>query len=149
MPGRTVHVAVGAAAGLIAASYCARNTSHDDLLLEMIGGVVGGVIGGALPDLLEPALTPRHRQAAHSILAGGGLMLVPLAEIQASCRISAERSSSRAARMLPGSPEWHQAEANAYLWRLLSGVVAGLIAGYASHLTLDAATPSGLPLLVR
>lgn len=32
---------------------------------------------------------------------------------------------------------------------LISGVLPGLFAGYASHLALDLTTPSGLPLLVR
>jgi hypothetical protein len=34
-------------------------------------------------------------------------------------------------------------------WRLLAGFAAGFIGGYISHLTLDALTPRGLPLLSR
>lgn len=40
---------------------------------------------------------------------------------------------------------WHTILAS--LWQMAAGALAGALAGYLSHLALDATTPKGLPLV--
>jgi membrane-bound metal-dependent hydrolase YbcI (DUF457 family) len=147
MPNYATHARVGAAAGGLAAAYRARTAPTEQMLAETLGGLLGGWFGGALPDMLEPARDPNHRKAAHSVAAGGALTLARIAEWQATCRASAEGAAKRAATHPLGSPERSRAEIDVLLWRLVAGALVGLVAGYASHLLLDANTPRGLPLV--
>jgi hypothetical protein len=117
------------------------------MLAEVLGGLLGGWVGGVLPDVLEPAVDPNHRKAAHSVAAGGVLTLARLAEWQAACRSAAEAAGHRAIMHPLGSPERSRAEWDVLLWRLVAGALVGLVAGYASHLVLDAGTPRSIPLV--
>ena len=77
-----------------------------------------GQHGGALPDVIEPALSPRHRSTAHSwatlgLLASGGVFVLQ-----------------------------HE---TMHPWLKVGLLAAG--AGYAMHLISDAETPMGLPLV--
>ena len=145
MPNRATHARVGAATGAAVAAFRAREAPTPQMLTEVIGGLVGGWLGRVLPDVLEPATSPHHRQLAHSAVAGGALTLARVAEWQASCRASAT-AAQRALLHPPGSEDRSRTEWDVLFWRLLAGALVGLVAGYASHLVLDAGTPKGLPL---
>ncbi len=147
MPNRATHARVGAAVGTLAALYRARTVPADQLMAEVVGGLLGGCIGGVLPDVLEPATNPNHRNLAHSALAGGALMLARIAEWQAHCRAAADEATNRARLHPAGSAACSSAQREAMLWRLLAGALVGLVAGYVSHLVLDAGTAHGLPLV--
>ena len=147
MPNRRVHVRVGAVVGVAAAGYSAREAPGDQLLAEMFGGLIGGIVGGALPDVLEPALNAHHRQIAHSVAAGTALTLVRVSERHAQCRTAAAAAEARAASCEDGTDAQRHSEWAAFAWRFAAGALIGIVAGYASHLALDAATPRGLPLL--
>ena len=149
MPNRATHAQVGAAAGGICAALRVAGAPTTHQLAETIGGLIGGWVGGVLPDVLEPATTPNHRQAAHSVVAGGTLMLARLAEWQAGCRAAADGAARRALLLPLRSDERRRAETEALVWRFVAGALVGLVAGYASHLLLDATTARGLPFLVR
>jgi membrane-bound metal-dependent hydrolase YbcI (DUF457 family) len=121
-----------------------------DALAEVLGGVLGGGIGGRLPDWIEPASTPNHRGLFHGMTAAAGVAtvgLARLAELQAECRRRATLATQRAASSSPECPVRQQAEWEARAWRFVAGLLTGLIAGYLSHLILDAATPKGLPVV--
>ena len=113
-----------------AAAYRARTAPTDQLIAEAIGGLIGGWVGGVLPDILEPATSPNHRRVAHSAAAGGALALVRIAEWQASCRAAADAAVTRALAQPVGSPERESAEWDVLFWRLLAGILVGLVAGY-------------------
>jgi hypothetical protein len=147
MPNRATHARAGAAVGVGAAVYCAREAPTEQLLAEAVGGLLGGWLGGVMPDVLEPATSPNHRKLAHSAVAGGALTLARIAEWQASCRTAADAAASRATAHPLGTSERSRAEWEVLLWRLLAGALVGFVAGYASHLALDAGTARGLPLL--
>jgi membrane-bound metal-dependent hydrolase YbcI (DUF457 family) len=84
----------------------------------VFAGVVGAFAAG-LPDLLEPAITPRHRQICHSV-AFASLMVVTLKAIY----------------------DWNpQTEGQ----KLLRDVLLSIGVGYLSHLGADATTAAGLP----
>ena len=147
MPNRATHETVGAASGAALAFLRVGDAPSSHALAEVLGGALGGWMGGVLPDVLEPATTPNHRELAHSIAAGGTLTLARVAEWQASCRTEAKGCETRALAFPLGSDARRSAEWDALAWRFLAGLLAGLVAGYASHLVLDAGTAKGLPLL--
>jgi len=86
---------------------------------------------------------------AHAVVPAGGIGTLvgkKLGDAQSHCRRKAREAASLAAsadepvaRLL-----WLGIQA---FWNLAAGFVAGLIAGYGSHLLLDGFTPAGLPLL--
>ncbi len=147
MPKRVTHEIVGAASGAAFALFRVSDAPTSHALAEVLGGALGGWMGGALPDILEPATTPNHREVAHSVVAGGALTLARLAEWQATCRSEAKGCDARALTFALGSDARQRAEWDGLGWRFLAGLLAGFVAGYASHLMLDAVTPKGLPLL--
>jgi hypothetical protein len=147
MPRRSTHARAGVLAGAGIAAYRSRHATGNEQIAEAVGGALGGLLGGLLPDLLEPATTPNHRSVAHSAVAAGTLSLARLAEWQAECRTAAEAVVKRSLAHPLGSAERGSAEWDAMFWRLLAGFLVGLVAGYGSHVLLDAGTPRGLPFL--
>jgi membrane-bound metal-dependent hydrolase YbcI (DUF457 family) len=147
MPNFDTHAQAGVAVGAVAAAYRARSAPPDQMLAEILGGVLGGYLGGVLPDVLEPARDPNHRKLAHSVVAGGGLTLARVAEWQAACRAAGDVAAARVLQYPAGDSQRTRAQWDVLFWRLLAGALVGLVAGYASHLALDACTPRGLPLL--
>jgi membrane-bound metal-dependent hydrolase YbcI (DUF457 family) len=73
-------------------------------------------------DMLEPALSPDHRNVAHSFVAGSTL----LSFARHRCGVD--------------NCDWE--EFQKILW-------AAATTGYLSHLLADASTPRGLPLLCK
>ena len=149
MANRRAHSIAGAAAGGTAAFLLARDQGAPLHLVEALGGVIGGVVGGRLPDLIEPALHPGHRSVAHALVPAGlaGATVAPrLRRAQQPVRQWADRCRARrdAATGTLEQLLWWLVE---MACRLAAGAMAGVAAGYASHLLLDAGTPMGLPLL--
>lgn len=143
------HLVTGIATGAATAAYTAREQPGIDCIAELIGGALGGAIGGKLPDVLEPAIHSWHRSTAHSLATAATLGVTAarsISSLQDRCRTNALHHEALSERA-PGElvRVWHRFIA--FLWRLLSGVVAGLPAGYISHLALDACTPRCIPLL--
>jgi len=145
------HEVVGMAAGSGVALFRARNQPLADQLVEGVGGAIGGYLGGKMPDVLEPAIHAWHRNFCHSwtvgaLVAGG---VAALGRWEKDCR---ERAADFRRRRLAADVQplmaffYWLAE---LFWNLAAGFLAGLGAGYVSHLVLDASTPRGLPLLVR
>jgi len=149
MASRRAHVAVGIPSGVVAGVYAARQQKHDWLITESVGGGMGGYVGALLPDVLEPAVSSWHRSTCHSWAAVGvAVQTVPeqIRRWQAYCRAQAsDHESQRDASEDPVVRAWHGT--CAMFWLLAAGFAAGLAAGYASHLMLDATTPRGLPLI--
>jgi hypothetical protein len=147
VPNRATHEIVGAGCGAAFTLLRVGDASTPHAFAEVLGGAVGGWVGGLLPDVFEPATTPNHRKLAHSVVAGGTLTLARLAEWQAACRTEARSCGAHALEMALGSNARRRAEWDALAWRFLAGILTGIVAGYASHLMLDAGTAKGLPLL--
>lgn len=147
MPNRATHEVVGAASGAAFTLLRAGTSPTPQAASEVLGGTFGGWLGGLLPDVLEPATSPNHRELAHSLVAGGTLTFARLAEWQAKCRAEAKCCEARAFAFALGSDARRSAEWEILGWRFLAGLLVGLVAGYASHLILDAGTAKGLPLL--
>jgi hypothetical protein len=77
--------------------------------------------------------------------ADGYSLIAAVPNMQANMRGRSDARAARA-RVTTGLESLWNALLSV-LWRFLAGAVPGLLAGYASHLVLDAVTPAGLPLI--
>jgi hypothetical protein len=145
MPNADFHLPVAALAGAAAALTLAPQDGKA-ALLELLGGAVGGLLGGSAPDVFDPPNSPRHRSVGHGVFTSGAALVWCgrwLPRAQAALR--QPRSSPRAlAGEPPAGPRGSSAPFDP-VGHFLAGVAAGFVAGYASHLLLDAMTPAGLP----
>lgn len=111
---------------------------------------MGGAIGECAPDILEPSYGPTHRGPAHSLSALaliGKVAYYQLGKRQAAVRRWAHQCAAKRVACGPGSIlafAWAIAEA---ALRLMAGLLAGVVAGYVSHVALDALTPSGMAVI--
>lgn len=148
MPNRQTHVVVGTVTGLAASAISSSDLDAQHRWIECAAGALGGAIGGLMPDALEPAVSPNHRSLFHSLAAAGVLSAATMAKWQATCRLRAESCEGRAFAAPAGSQAQNDELTSALLWRAAAGFLVGFLAGYASHLALDASTKRGLPLVV-
>ena len=149
MPNRDVHLRVGAVSGVAYAAYHAWGQPGPYIWAEAAGGLVGGIGGGLLPDWIDTPCSPRHRAEAHSMSITGTVgyyMNEQLPQWQANLRAEAQRYAQLRAASTSVLPQIEYG-ALELIFRFLSGLLAGLLAGYASHLALDSLTPSSLPIL--
>lgn len=142
--GRT-HRAIGTITGGGYALAKAQRRPPEHLALEVLGGLLAGNLGARLPDVFDPPLHPGHRVLAHGVvpvLAGGRAAVGALDGWQTQLRAAAgRRAALRASAGAPLERLWHA------LAELLCRLGAGALAGYGSHVALDAFTPASLPLL--
>lgn len=135
MSNRSEHLVVGAAAGGMAAFFAALARKRTPGLGEVIGGTLGGTFDARLPDILEPATHPNHRRFAQSVVfTATGATRPGLAALdwQEKCATQATGATDPFAR---------------FLNELAGGIGSGSVAGYVSHIGMDATTPKGIPLL--
>jgi hypothetical protein len=119
------------------------------LAVEAAGGAIGGSLGALGPDVAEPAIHSWHRSTAHSYSAAAAILAATAQVIprwQDYCRAQAHSHNEAVALATSGAARLFHSFM-AFLWHFLSGFVAGLPAGYLSHLALDSFTPRGIPLL--
>jgi membrane-bound metal-dependent hydrolase YbcI (DUF457 family) len=143
MPNCDYHRPVGATVGFGASLALALSAKSPRPGLEAVAGWFGGWVGGALPDIIDPPTSPRHRAIGHGILTaclGLTFSVVKLRHWQTALRQQADADTARAV----AEGRWFSFRAT--VGYILTGFLAGVIAGYLSHLAADAFTPSGLPL---
>ena len=148
MPRKSTHLTAGSASGAVVGLLTCRSLPQEHQLVHVAFATIGGALGGLAPDVLEPAISPNHRSLFHSLAAGGGIGAAALAEWQADCHRAAAACDTRASCAPPDSRERSNEENKAFLWRALAGLIVGFLAGYASHLLMDAGTRKSLPLIV-
>jgi hypothetical protein len=148
MPNRPVHDLTSTSVGAVYSFYKSNNHSGLAKVLESAGGGVGGY-GGILPDRIDPPLRPGHRSSAHGLVpvaTGAAFWYRSLDDWQNLLRqIADQHAYCRATSTDFASTAWHAfAE---WVLLLLSGFLAGIGAGYLTHVALDFATPRCLPLV--
>ena len=152
MPNAKIHRPVGMAVGAVTACAMApRGADPICRMIEGLGGLLGGYIGAALPDKFDPATCPNHRGVAHSVMtaiAGGRVSVTSLSAWQDRFRRDAAVFQTLAEAQEDGLKRFGYVLLSC-LALAIAGALAGLAAGYASHLLLDAGTPRSLPLLVK
>jgi hypothetical protein len=149
MPRRPTHISAGCISGLAAGILTSKQLPSEHQLLHLVCATIGGTIGGLAPDSVEPALSPHHRSLFHSLALGGAASSGLIANWQARCHEAAAACISRAEQSPLGSAQRSDEETKALLWRGVAGLLVGFLAGYLSHLALDAGTSASLPLLVN
>lgn len=140
-------MATGAVTGGAAAFLVSRDETPLVVALRTVAGVLGGCHGGALPDLLEPATSPTHRSLAHSLLALAGGTSAILSTGDEGLRSARSRVAELETELERATDNGQRflLAVRVALWQLLIGYAVGLVAGYASHLVLDASTSRSLP----
>ena len=119
MPNAAEHARIGAVTGaatcVAMATLYKREPSAGEVAI--CSGV--GLFTAGFPDLIEPAISPRHRSSAHSVAI---LVLIVIALLWYCTRDT--QKEKQFAKMLAASAAM----------------------GYISHLLADSCTPSGLPM---
>lgn len=153
MADRATHQRVAVLTGTATGFFVARELEGAPWLARITGTIAAAKLGGALPDILEPGIHSWHRGSFHSLtalLGSGHLMVVQPSAFRGwitgldkrARRLRAEREA-----LPPDHPDQGCLMIKEMLSHFLTGAAVGLVAGYASHLLLDARTPRGLPLL--
>ncbi len=149
MNGKT-HKTVGVVAGAAVAVARSGGQKTWKRAVEVVGGGLGGYVGASLPDILEPAVSPHHRNVGHSVSAGA-IVLAGASKLagdwERSCRSKADELFARSDDESFSDLERLLCGIGGILLLLLAGLLSGFAAGYISHLALDATTPKSLPLL--
>ena len=151
MANRATHDVWGVGAGAIAAAWCARSQTPEHQILEVVGGCLGGWGGSRLPDVFDPPTCPNHRSWAHGVVpvgfVGSGISYLDLiAQLQGHLRAQADAVAAKRAELTTDVERLISIVIEC-LMRAAAGAVPGVVAGYASHLGLDAGTRKGLPPL--
>jgi hypothetical protein len=149
MPNHDVHWPVGTASGGAYALYMGYGQPTVHVIAETLGGAAGGWAGGVLPDRIDTPDCPRHRAEAHSMALTGTIGLYVkenLPQWQTYLRARADDFASMRAASTSGLDQFLFMLAE-FFCRFLAGLIAGALAGYASHLVLDFFTPACLPIL--
>ena len=142
------HLAVGIASGGAYAALARNRTQDNDWLLDLLAGMVGGYIGAKLPDILEPATSSWHRDFFHSFAVGAGTVAYTpgwLGQVEEHAHQQIVQNQLNL-RWISDPQQRTKTEISILFWRFLVPFLRGLIAGYVSHLALDATTPRSLPL---
>jgi hypothetical protein len=152
MANSKVHRQVGKVGGVVAA--VARAHNGDSALDVLTPGPRGyaGRIGAWLPDIIEPAVHLHHRHVAYSVATATAISASAIESIEwveNYARMRAQAAAERCAQQGCHRVAEARQPLEEFLWKLSHGFVAGVGAGYLSHLTLDAETPRGIPLLMR
>jgi len=148
VPNYDVHGPVGTASGGAYALYMSYGQPPCHVVAETLGGVLGGLAGGVLPDRIDIPDCPRHRAEAHSMAITGTVgwfVKENLPEWQTWLRSQADHFATLRAASITGVHQFLYLLAE-YFCRFLAGLIAGVLAGYASHLVLDFFTPMSLPI---
>ena len=151
MPGYREHQKVGARIGALTALGFATDQPPALALVEAFGGWWVGEQVSTLPDVFEPGTSSHHRGPAHSLsLTAYGTTAVfqQTREIQNQLR-SAALNCFQTAQSSQNGLQQIVCGAFGLLFTFAAGALPAIPASYASHVLLDAATPRGVPMLVR
>lgn len=152
MSRRSTHTTLGIPAGSALAAYRARHQDFLHALLEAAGGGLGGWLGALLPDWLEPAVHSFHRNIAHSVAAGVAVAEGARRGLRSWESYWRNRADEFANKRRQADGDIVSILLNLMAegaCRILAGIAAGIVGGFASHLVLDAGTPRSIPLISR
>lgn len=151
MPNGAVHRVLGASTGALAVNHYVLPRLTDEERKEhgptlFVGSVVAGGIGGRFPDLVEPAIHPKHRSFFHSVVVGCvaalglGLTIKAVTELP---RLQPGREASRNRKAKKATSN----DGLSLKHLALATVMIAAMVGVLSHLFADSRTPDGLPLI--
>jgi len=147
MPRKNQHIRIALFAQLAVEMLKPSRLEGNDRFWDVVGACLGASFGGVLPDILEPALTPNHRQFAHGIVPAAAAAYFGECAHTEGCDALcawAQQSpllSAGAGVASESTPRW--------LRFVIAGFFRGVPVGYLSHLVADFGTPRCLPLVGR
>ena len=147
MPRKNQHVGIALFTQLAVEVLKPSSLEGDDRFWDIVGACLGASFGGVLPDILEPALTPNHRQFAHGIIPAAAAAHFGKCAHREGCDLlyawahQAPLLSAGVGAPPDSVPRW--------LRFAIAGFFRGVPVGYLSHLVADFGTPSCLPLVGR
>lgn len=149
MPNRNAHIGIALVAQLGIELLQQSGLEDNDRFWDVVGAALGASCGGVLPDILEPALSPEHRQFAHGVLPAVAVACFGQGKYrdgQAALYAWANSAPRPGVDTQPGAG---QVGLSRCIRFIVAGFFRALPVGYASHLLADAATPLGLPMVGR
>ena len=149
MPNRPIHLAAAIPAGTIMAAHKARSFNGLQYLSEVAGGALGGTIGGLGPNWVDPPTSPGDRGIGHSaavscVLTGPAYQRIDT--WQAWLRHEAAKLQRLQNVTIDPLVRAFYGMCYAVIC-VLSGAIAGFVAGWGSHLVLDFGTARSLSLI--
>jgi hypothetical protein len=147
MPRKNEHIGIALFAQLAIEMIKPSPLNGDDRFWDVVGACLGATFGGVLPDILEPALTPNHRQFAHGIIPAAAVAHFGKGAHCEGC--DSLYAWAHEAPMLIGAVSAASDSAPRWLRFAIAGFFRGVPVGYLSHLLADFGTPRGLPLVGR
>ncbi len=145
------HRTIGGLVGGTAALVCAQDQPPLLALAEIWGGWIAGQHAGTWADAAEPATSSHHRDFCHALAPtayGTTLVFQRVDALQTSLRFQAQACFQLAATTNDGFQRFVNVAAGLLL-HVVAGAVPAVPASYVSHITLDACTPRGVPLLFK
>jgi membrane-bound metal-dependent hydrolase YbcI (DUF457 family) len=151
MPGYREHQRVGGPVGGLTALGFAADQPPALALVEALGGWWAGEAVSTLPDVFEPGTSSHHRGPAHSLSVtayGSTVAFQQTREIQNQLRFAALQCF-QTAQLSQNGLQQIVCGTFGLLLHFAAGALPAIPASYASHVLLDAATPRGVPVLIR
>lgn len=149
MPNRNTHIGIALFAQLGLEMVRQSDLAGDDRFWDVVGAALGATCGGVLPDVLEPALSPDHRQFAHGMLPTAAVAWFGKGKHREGCEALYAWAKSAPIPGEAAQADSGQNDTPRWLRFVIAGFFRALPVGYVSHLIADAATPRGLPVLGR
>lgn len=146
MPRKYEHLGIAVLAQFAVEVLRPSHLAADDRFWDVVGACLGASCGGVLPDILEPALTPNHRQFAHGIIPAAAAAHFGRGAHREGCD-SLYAWAHEACP--PGGVGARQDLIPRWLRFVIAGFFRGVPVGYLSHLVADYGTPCCLPLVGR
>jgi hypothetical protein len=109
--------------------------------MRILGGALGGQRGGVMPDVIEPASWPGHRQVAHSVAGTAAMVYYAEEPVTASEEVLHRQALDFRRRRIFGQSDAGQEAlllGGELLAEFAAGMPSGFVAGYVSHVMLDA-----------
>lgn len=151
MSNRETHTAAAIISGILVGLHRAQGLAPDRAWTVILCNAIGAYFGARLPDIIDPPTSPNHRHVAHGAVNAtivGWVCLNSLDGWQHSLHAQADELS-RSRQFLPDEDSRGNSAMAELLLRVGADGLPGLLAGYGSHLALDATTPRGLPWVMR
>lgn len=128
MPNRKTHLIAGAISGAAIPLVLPRDVEEKSvkLLGDILLSASAGSVAGILPDLLEPPISPNHRDLFHSYVFGA---LVGYSGVKLFQSLTERFNSLDDAQ------------------RVFMIIALAVVAAFVLHLLMDSLTAKGLPLL--
>lgn len=142
------HRKIGFAVGGIASWCLATGQPFGSRVLETLGGALAGVAGAKAPDWIDPPISPHHRSLGHGLVPIGSLAFWSMRNLKRWQAWLRTQTAALQAELVIETCGLRRLllQIGIIACIIAAGAIAGLIAGYLSHIAFDTFTPASIPL---